>query len=1007
MLIKRVVIQGFKTFAKRAEFVFDPGITAVVGPNGSGKSNIVDAVRWCLGEQSFGLLRSKKTSDIIFSGSDKKARLGMAQVSLTLDNSGGEIPIDFVEVEITRRAYRDGDNEYIVNGQRVRLQDVSELLAQTGLGKRTYAVIGQGLIDKVLSLAPEERRSLFEEAAGITGYQAKREASIRRLDATQTNLTRVRDITAELGPRLATLKRQAERAREREQMAADLRGLLREWYGYRWHAAITQVEEHHADARILSNQVEDRQVLLDGVAAEIEALRTQEAALRASLGECHLSASSLHNEAEEVGRDLAVRRERRRQVLERLDDAQSESALLEVERDALAAHLAQVQHDLVDAESAYAGAAQALRGTESALKERRRAQEALQATLDAARRSLGRAQQQAAEAQARRTQIVERDQLLEQQARTLSATIEAAEHASIAARAAQARAEAEQAALETQAAEIAGRIAALEANRMVLRADLDKAETERRESDRNVDKLQTRLDVLTRLSQEGTGFASGVRAVLQAKLPGLLGPVAALLRVESAHEKAIEVALGGALQNVVTATWADAQQAIEHLKQTQRGRATFLPLDRLSTLPAIIAPRMAGVLGNAAELVECDPRAAGARDHLLNRVWIVDDLPAARRALDTVRSGPRPTVVTLGAEIVRPGGAVTGGSDGERRDDSMLARERERRELPVAIEIARSVANSLALRCRTLAEQQAEASGAVESEQRLLAETVRSERATRGALEEARRSVDRATQQLRYLNEQRVTGETESLALAGRLTDAVSKLDSAERERTVAETALAKAETEAAGSAADSLLQALADQRATEATAQGLVLSRRSLTEQQQRTIEGLTRQIDAKHQQAMSLEKESVSLDEELAILADQAAALRRRLDALQAEIAPQAAELARLEAAENTAGAQERKLQHAQRIDESAAAHAQLTLQRSEDAVHQLRSEIERDLGLAAMEAGSDLAYQPPLPFEAFVEQLPVRESAPEGVEEELLALRGRLRAIGQRQPGSAARV
>ena len=238
MLIKRVVIQGFKTFAQKTEFVFDPGVTAVVGPNGSGKSNIVDAVRWCLGEQSFSLLRSKKTADIIFSGSDRKARLGMAQVSLTLDNSGGEIPIDFEEVEITRRAYRDGDNEYLINGQRVRLLDITELLAQTGLGKRTYAVVGQGLIDRVLSLAPEERRSLFEEAAGITGYQIKRRSTLRRLDATQQNLTRVQDIIAELSPAPEIPAAPGERAREREQIADDLRDLLRVWYGYRWHTSL-------------------------------------------------------------------------------------------------------------------------------------------------------------------------------------------------------------------------------------------------------------------------------------------------------------------------------------------------------------------------------------------------------------------------------------------------------------------------------------------------------------------------------------------------------------------------------------------------------------------------------------------------------------------------------------------------------------------------------------------------------------------------------------------------
>ena len=207
--IKRVQIKGFKTFAHPAELVFDNGMTAIVGPNGCGKSNVADAVRWCLGEQSFGLLRSRKTVDVIFSGSDRRPRLGMASVSLVLDNSDGELNIDFSEVEITRRAYRDGDNEYLLNGQRVRLQDITQLLAPSGLGNRAYVVIGQGLIDRVLSLKPEDRRTLFEEAAGITGYQQKRAGALRRLDATQQNLERVYDIITELAPQLKYLKRQA------------------------------------------------------------------------------------------------------------------------------------------------------------------------------------------------------------------------------------------------------------------------------------------------------------------------------------------------------------------------------------------------------------------------------------------------------------------------------------------------------------------------------------------------------------------------------------------------------------------------------------------------------------------------------------------------------------------------------------------------------------------------------------------------------------------------------
>ena len=331
MLIKRVVIQGFKTFAKRTEFVFDPGVTAIVGPNGSGKSNIVDAIRWCLGEQSFSLLRSKKTSDVIFSGSDQKARLGMAQVSITLDNSASELPVDFAEIEVTRRAYRDGDNEYLLNGQRVRLQDITDLLAQTGLGRRTYALIGQGLIDKVLSIAPEELRGLFEEAAGITGYQHKRATTIRRLDAAQQNLTRVHDVLSELSPRLGYLRKQAERAKERAQLANDLRGMLRDWYGYHWHATLRELTRSHHGADQLKVKVEADHRSLATLAQRIEQVRTQQAHLRGQLGELHRSSSSLHRDAEQITRELAVGQERLRQLQARQEEATRELSPLRLQ----------------------------------------------------------------------------------------------------------------------------------------------------------------------------------------------------------------------------------------------------------------------------------------------------------------------------------------------------------------------------------------------------------------------------------------------------------------------------------------------------------------------------------------------------------------------------------------------------------------------------------------------------------------------------------------------------
>jgi len=237
MKLHKLSLQGYKTFAARTEFVFDDGITAIVGPNGSGKSNIADALRWVLGEQSYSTLRARRTADMIFAGSQQRPRAGMAQATITLDNSDGWLPIDFSEVEITRRAFRSGENEYLINGRHVRLKDVADLLATSGLAERTYTIVGQGLIDQALSLRSDERRALFEEAAGITHYKTRRAETLRRLEETQRNLQRVRDILEELRPRVASLRRQATRTRNYEQISADLRELLRVWYGYKWEQA--------------------------------------------------------------------------------------------------------------------------------------------------------------------------------------------------------------------------------------------------------------------------------------------------------------------------------------------------------------------------------------------------------------------------------------------------------------------------------------------------------------------------------------------------------------------------------------------------------------------------------------------------------------------------------------------------------------------------------------------------------------------------------------------------
>src|SRR5512140_1694376 len=239
--LKSLELHGYKTFASRPLFEFPGMVTAVVGPNGSGKSNIADSLRWVLGEQSYSLLRGRRTEDMIFSGSELRTRAGMASATVVFNNENSWLPIDFSEVSITRRAYRDGQNEYLLNGQKVRLKEISELLGRSGLAERTYTIIGQGLVDAALSLKPEERRRFFEEAAGIGLYRGRREEALTRLDSTRHNLERVLDILSELEPRLGSLEKQAKRAIEYDRIRADLRVLLRDWYGFHWNRVQQEV----------------------------------------------------------------------------------------------------------------------------------------------------------------------------------------------------------------------------------------------------------------------------------------------------------------------------------------------------------------------------------------------------------------------------------------------------------------------------------------------------------------------------------------------------------------------------------------------------------------------------------------------------------------------------------------------------------------------------------------------------------------------------------------------
>jgi len=684
--LARLDLHGFKSFANRTVFVFEPGITAVVGPNGSGKSNIADAVRWVLGEMSYSALRSKKTEDVIFAGGRGKPPAGMAEVTVTFNNEEGWLPSDFTDVTVTRRAFRSGENQYFINGRRMRLKDVTQLTASLG---QSYTVVGQGLVDVALSQKAEERRGLFEHAADLAGLRLKVVEAERSLNEADGNTDRLRDLLTELEPRLKSLQRSAKQARE--------------WQGLRERQTFLQ-RGHY---RRLMAAAGERLALAEGaIAGDERALADLRRSLEVSIGERgkaqeHLQVArdalashdarlaAIREGARQVGheRDLVVERQmaldRRR---EDMRDTQSglDEQVAKVEREL----------DLVNA---------GLLGVTAEVEEARDAVSDLHAASMADRQSRGERERESADlarsiGQRERTvnDLAQRRALIEQKRESASSEGERV------AREAKERSEridglgAELAAFEKQDEAIAARIADLDA-RLV---QLDDASNVQRvaieavvgavaEAERRLGQATNRLTVLQRVQEEGTGLHAGVRQVMQAQrdgtLGGIRGTVAELISVEATYDTAIEVALGGHLQDVVVERWRDAEAAIAMLKGTRSGRATFQPLDTLARRGERPAPseldRIAGVHGVAADLVQSDPEHAVVVRALLGRIVVVEDLPAARRAMGELPSGW--SAVTLAGDIARSGGSVTGGS--AVRESGVLGRERDLRELPAEI----------------------------------------------------------------------------------------------------------------------------------------------------------------------------------------------------------------------------------------------------------------------------------------------------------------------------------
>ncbi|MFS8542986.1 MAG: chromosome segregation protein SMC [Limnochordales bacterium] len=898
---------GFKSFADKTELRFGPGITAIVGPNGSGKSNIVDAIRWVLGEQSTRALRSHRAPDLIFNGTAHRKPLGLAQVTLVLDNSDQTLPVEYTEVAITRRVFRSGEGEFLINGQPCRLRDIQERLLGTGLGKGGMAVVGQGEVDSILSAHPLDRRLLLEETAGTSRYQAQKREAMHKLGQAQADLERVRDLVGELSARARDLAAQAQAAARWRELNQQLRQYQAARMARDWLALSQRWQQAQRELEAAQHALAEAEKGLSAAEGETQTGRDELARAQQELAAARQALHEAEARRAQLAHGLELARVQRQAVAQRLASLAGDRARRMEAQEQAAAELERLAKELQEQRAALERLREQVAAQERELAAYDAQHHEVVARLEQARVDVLEVLQQLADArnEARRLE----NDLAGWQARKERLGAAAASLAQEQAAAARAREEAA-AALARQAEELRRRQQEAQGRAADLAAVREQLAAGRRALDQARSRLQevrAHRQALARLEETHAGYQPAVKAVLGAKppLPGLQGTVAQLLAVPAQVEVAVQVALGAAAQYIVMADEKALQQAIDYLRQRRAGRATFLALETLRArswpaehADALTAP---GVVGRAADLVECGPEGRIVAEHLLGRTLVVEVLPRALELARRLPGGVR--LVTLSGELVVPGGPVTGGSAPAAGAGGLLARRRELREL---------------------AERESQAQAELAEQEGAVAALAARAEELEQQLAQVREAAQRAEVGLARQRQLVASLDSEVQRLAKTL--ALNREEQAEADQAMAEGAQ---RLEALQAALVSLEEREAQLRATLA----------ELTEQSRREEASRRRRLDA--------------LGEARARLAAQEAAVRglvREREQWQAQAEAAATELSRLAEAEAQLAAEGRRL-------EAEEIRLEQALPEADRAVSQGRAQLQQaEAAAAAAQAAVD---------------------------------------------------
>ena len=682
MYLKSIEVYGFKSFANKITFQFHNGITGIVGPNGSGKSNVADAVRWVLGEQRVKQLRGASMQDVIFSGTENRKPLSYAYVAITLDNNDHQLAIDFDEVTVARRIYRSGESEYLINGSPCRLKDVNELFYDTGIGKEGYSIIGQGQIDKILSGKPEERRELFDEAAGIVKFKRRKAAAQAKLENEKQNLIRVNDILSELEKQVEPLEKQSETAkvylRKKEELKTlDVNVFLLE--NARMREQMESLEEKYhiasADLAETTEKYDGAKEEYERIQAEMESLDEAIEQARSSLTDTGLMRGKLEGEMNVLKEQINSAKGSEAHLTNRRNALKEEISAKEKDKEAILQEKGETDEQVREITEA----ADEVKAKLTQIQERI---EELNNNIEIGKNTIiGELNQRATI----KSKLGRFDTMMEQiniHKAELNSRLLRAKSDEVAREETIKKLEAEFEAITEEIRVMNEREAAMELELGDIRELLTKTDAKLRETQAAYHMERSKLEALTNLTERYEGYGGSVKKVMEQKEKnkGIIGVVADIIKVDKKYETAIETALGGNIQNIVTDNEDTAKKMIQYLKDNKLGRATFLPLTSITNPQEFKNPEALsekGVIGMADELVQIDKKYKDVARSMLGRIVVVDHVDNAVKIARKFDYGIR--MVTLEGELLVPGGAISGGAF--KNNSNLLGRRREIDEL--------------------------------------------------------------------------------------------------------------------------------------------------------------------------------------------------------------------------------------------------------------------------------------------------------------------------------------